>query len=68
MSPEVIVIGGGIMNRGILLRYIHRDFLVLLAKYVEHRLFTPENVGKYILLPDLGSSVGVKGGLLLKYL
>lgn len=40
VSPEVIVIGGGIMNRKILYHFIHEEFIKLLAKYVEHPLYT----------------------------
>lgn len=40
VSPEVIVIGGGVMNRKIVFKYIHRYFLELLNKYIEHPLFT----------------------------
>ena len=62
------MIGGGIMNRKVLFKYIHADFLELLSRYVEHSLFTPENIKNYIVAPTLGSQTGVKGALLLKYL
>ena len=68
VSPERIIIGGGIMNKKILYKYIHKNFIELLAKYVEHPLYTEENIHNYIVPPILGSSVGVKGAMLLKFL
>ena len=56
------------MNRKILFKYIHEFYIELLAKYVEHPLFTYENIHKYIVPPVLGSTVGVKGAMLLKFL
>jgi hypothetical protein len=56
------------MNRKILYRYIHEYFIQLLAEYVEHPLFTHENIHNYIVAPNLGATVGVKGALLLKFM
>ena len=56
------------MNRKILFKYIHEFFIDLLAKYVEHPLFTHENIQNYIVPPVLVATVGVKGALLLKFL
>lgn len=68
LSPEVIVIGGGIMNRKILFALIHQEFIRLLAGYVEHPLFSNEKIHEYIVPPRLGSDVGVKGGMILSQL
>lgn len=68
MSPEVIVLGGGVMNRKIVFKYIHRYFIELVNKYIEHPLFTDENIAHYIKQPALGMNVGLKGALLLKFL
>lgn len=56
------------MNRKILYKYIHKNFIEMLARYVEHPLYNEENIHKYIIPPVLGSSVGVKGAMLLKFL
>ncbi len=56
------------MNRKIIQKHIHHYFIKLLAKYVVHPLFTEENIHNYIVPPVLGATVGVKGGLLLKFL
>jgi fructokinase len=66
ISPEVIVIGGGIMNRKILYKYIQEEFIKLLAKYVDHPLYTEGRIENYIKPPTLGSLVGVKGAMILK--
>ena len=38
VSPEVIVIGGGIMNRVVIYQFIHEEFVRMLAGYVDHPL------------------------------
>ena len=44
VSPEKIIIGGGIMNRKILYDSIRKHFITLLAKYVEHPLYCPAKI------------------------
>lgn len=56
------------MNRKILYKYVHSHFITLLAKYIEHPLLTPENIHEYIVPPALGSNVGVKGAMLLRFM
>lgn len=68
ISPEKIIIGGGISNRKILFKHIHENFIKLLAEYIEHSNFTQENIHNYIVRPLLGSSVGVKSAMLLKFM
>lgn len=68
VSPEKIILGGGVMNRKILYKYVHSHFITLLAKYIEHPLLTPENIHEYIVPPALGSNVGVKGAMLLRFM
>ena len=50
-APEKIIIGGGIMNRKILYDKTRKYFLHFLAKYIEHKLFTPDGVKHYIVAP-----------------
>jgi fructokinase len=64
VSPEVIVIGGGIMNRKILYSLIHKEFIRLLSGYVDHPLLG-EKISEYIVAPRLGGDVGVKGAMIL---
>lgn len=68
LSPEVIVIGGGIMNRKILLPLIHCEFMRLLGGYVEHGRLGKEGIDQYIVAPRLGGDVGVKGAMILSQL
>lgn len=65
LSPEKIVIGGGVMNRKLLLELTQAEFLVLLGGYVEHPLLSKEKISEYIVAPRLGSDVGVKGAMTL---
>lgn len=67
LSPEVIVIGGGIMNRKLLYGLIHKEFVRLLGGYVDHEMLG-KRVDEYIVAPRLGSDVGVKGGMILSQL
>lgn len=67
LSPEVIVIGGGIMNRKILMGLIRQEFIRMLAGYVEHPLLG-QSIDKYIVGPWLGGDVGVKGAMILSEL
>ena len=68
LSPEVIVIGGGIMNRKLLYGLIHKEFIRLLGGYVEHEMLGKERIEEYIVAPRLGSDVGVKGAMILSQL
>ena len=67
LSPEVIVIGGGIMNRKILYKIIQKEIVRMLAGYVQHPLLGDTLEG-YIVGPRLGSDVGVKGAMALALL
>ena len=60
LSPEVIVLGGGVMNQDHLLRKIRQEFTTQMAGYVE----TPD-VEEYIVRWGLPNQSGVMGGLLL---
>lgn len=60
LSPEVIVLGGGVMNQDHLLRKIRQEFTTQMAGYVE----TPE-IEEYIVRWGLPNQSGVMGGLLL---
>lgn len=64
VSPEVIVIGGGIMNRRLLYSIIQDEFRRLLGGYVDHPLLSA-HLDNYIVSPRLGSDVGVKGAMAL---
>lgn len=68
LSPEIIVLGGGIMNRKILYSIINEEFIRMLAGYVDHPLLSKNQIEHYIVPPSLGSDVGVKGAMALSLL
>jgi fructokinase len=65
LSPEVILIGGGIMNRKVIFQHIYRAFPLLLSEYVDHPKLKVDQVSKYIHEPKL-SHVGLVGAMMLK--
>ena len=65
LSPEKIVIGGGIMNRAVIYRFIREEFVRMLAGYVDHPLLRQNGIEGYIVPPKLGADVGVIGAMAL---
>jgi len=63
LSPERVVIGGGIMNRKMLLPMIQKEFVKLLNKYVQHPLL--EEPEKYIVYPNYYPDNGIMAAILL---
>ena len=64
-SPEVIVLGGGVMQQMHLFPHIREKTLALLGGYVDSDRLTPEGIESYIVPPALGVNSGVTGALLL---
>jgi len=64
LSPERIVIGGGIMSRDGLLGQVQREIVSLLNGYVE-AADVREGISGYVTLPALGSCSGVLGAIAL---
>ncbi|KAL4471445.1 hypothetical protein ABPG74_008338 [Tetrahymena malaccensis] len=62
-SPEVIVIGGGIMNRQPLLSLIKQNFIKLLNQYVDHPRLS-SNIDDYIVKPFFSDS-GLVGSMVV---
>lgn len=65
VSPEKIVLGGGVMQQAHLFPKIRRQVLTLLNGYVNSPSITPEGIDNYIVPPVLGVNSGVVGALLL---
>lgn len=65
LSPEVIVLGGGVMQQAHLFPRIREKTLALLGGYVASGKLTPEGIDSYIVPPALGINSGVTGALLL---
>ena len=64
LSPAIIVIGGGIMKRSILLPRIRESVKRHLADYIRQPALT-NGMDEYIVSPGLGSRAGVLGALAL---
>ena len=64
-SPEVIVLGGGVMQQMHLFPKIREKMLNLLGGYVASEKLTKEGIASYIVPPALGVNSGVTGALLL---
>lgn len=65
VSPEIIVLGGGVMQQTHLFPRIREKTLALLGGYVASPSLTPEGIDSYIVPPQLGVNSGVMGALLL---
>ncbi len=65
VSPEVIVLGGGVMQQAHLFPRIREKTLSILGGYVASDRLTREGVDGYIVPPQLGINSGVTGALLL---
>ncbi len=65
VSPEIIVLGGGVMQQQHLFPRIREKFLRMLGGYISSPRVTPEKIAGYIVPPALGVNAGVAGALLL---
>ena len=66
LSPEIIVLGGEVMQaHPALYAMVREQTLRLLGGYVGSRRITPEGMERYIVPPKLGMNAGVTGALLL---
>ena len=65
VSPEIIVLGGGVMQQMHLFPRIREKTLALLGGYVSSQRITPDGIRGYIVPPALGVNSGVTGALLL---
>ena len=64
LSPERIVIGGGVAHHEGLLALVQRDVLTLMNGYLEASAVV-DDIGDYITLPGLGMRAGVLGAIAL---
>ncbi len=66
LSPQRIIIGGGIMEQPQLLPLVRRNVQQLLNSYVQSPSIL-EEIDNYIVLPSLGKRSGVLGAIALAY-
>lgn len=64
LSPQRIVLGGGVMQRPSLLPMIHERLRDLLGGYIANRLLN-EDIEKYVVPPGLQHYSGVLGAVML---
>jgi fructokinase len=64
LSPEKIILGGGVMQRDFLFEKVRRRVRELLNGYVISKSLT-ENIDDYILPPGLGNQAGSLGAIAL---
>ncbi len=64
LSPEKIILGGGVMQQKHLFPLIRKRTRELLNGYIQHQDIL-ENIDSYIVEPGLGTKSGAAGGLLL---
>ena len=64
VSPERIVIGGGVLERGYLLDLVRRETVRLLNGYIQMAEIT-SRIDQYIVLPELYPISGLIGAWLL---
>ena len=62
ISPERIILGGGVMEQRHLFDLIHQNTLALLNGYLQSERITAE-IDRYIVPPGLGNRAGVLGAL-----
>jgi len=64
LSPQRIIMGGGVMNQPHLLPLVRQKTLESLNEYVQHWDIL-ENIDEYIVPPGLGNRAGVLGAIAL---
>jgi fructokinase len=64
LSPERIVLGGGVMTRPELLGLVHHEVVALMNGYLDAGT-SADGIAGYITLPALGSRAGVLGAIAL---
>jgi fructokinase len=64
LSPEKIILGGGVMKQKQMLPLIHQRVKHLLNNYIRVPEIT-DRIEKYIVLPELGDDAGVLGAIAL---
>ena len=64
LSPQKIIIGGGVIQQTHLLPLVRQKVQALLNNYVKSQLIT-QNIDTYIVLPGLGNRAGVLGAIAL---
>ncbi|MCR8659054.1 ROK family protein [Paenibacillus endoradicis] len=62
LSPEKIILGGGVMHQEQLFPLIHEQLQQNLNGYVQHPMIL-ENIDQYVIAPGLGDEAGLCGAI-----
>jgi fructokinase len=65
LSPQRIILGGGVMDQPQLLPKVRQKLLELNNNYIRHPSLTPQGVESYVVSPGLGNRSGILGALAL---
>lgn len=65
LSPERIIMGGGVMKQEQLFPLIRKNVIKMLSGYVSSPHLTDKEIDAYIVPPGLSDEAGIKGALLL---
>ena len=65
LSPQRIILGGGVMSQPYLFPLIRREIPTLLAGYIQVPEITTNEIETYVVPPGLGSRSGVLGAIAL---
>jgi fructokinase len=64
LSPQRIIMGGGVMNQPELITKVRQKTATYLNDYIQHPAIT-DHINEYIVLPALGGRAGVLGAIAL---
>jgi len=64
LSPQRIILGGGVMEQAGLLTLVREKTLISLSNYIQHPSIT-DRIDEYIVPPALGNRAGVLGAIAL---
>lgn len=64
LTPEMIIIGGGVMQKDFMFPKVRKNVQALLNSYISHDLLL-NRIDSYIVPPMLGSRSGLLGGIAL---
>jgi len=65
LSPQRIILGGGVMEQPQLFPLVRKKLLALNNLYIRHPSLTPAGIDSYIVPPGLGNRAGILGALAL---
>jgi len=65
LSPQRIILGGGVMDQPQLFPKVREKLLALNNHYIRHPSLTPEGIDGYVVPPGLGNRAGILGALAL---